>query len=131
MAHPNEDLVRKGFAAFQTGDMATLKELFTDDVVWHSPGRHQVAGDFKGTDEVLGTFKRIFELTNGTFKLEMHDLLANDEHAVVMVHATAEREGRTLDDNSVQVFEIADGKVKEQWLYPGNVYATDEFWGQA
>jgi ketosteroid isomerase-like protein len=130
MAHPNEELVRKGFAAFQSGDMATVSELFTDDIVWHVPGRHQLAGDFRGKDEVLGAFKNTFELTNGSFKLEMHDLLANDTHVIAMVHAMGEREGRTLDDNSVQVFHVTDGKVSEQWLYPGDPYATDEFWGQ-
>ena len=31
MAHPNEDLVRRGYEAFATGDMATLNELFADD----------------------------------------------------------------------------------------------------
>jgi hypothetical protein len=40
-----------------------------------------------------------------------------------------EREGKSLDDNSVQVFHIKDGKVTEQWLYPSDAYASDDFWG--
>jgi hypothetical protein len=24
---------------------------------------------------------------------------------------------------------VKDGKVTEQWLYPGDAYASDEFWG--
>ena len=28
MAHPNEDLVRRGYEAFTKGDMETLRELF-------------------------------------------------------------------------------------------------------
>lgn len=131
MAHPNEDLVRRGYAAFQSGDMATLNELLADDVVWHAPGRNQLSGDFRGREAVLATFQKTFELTDGSFKLDIHDVLANDAHVVVLVTATAQREGRSLDDNSVQVFEIADGKVAEQWLYPGDSYAGDEFWGQA
>jgi len=31
----NASLVRRGYAAFSTGDMATLSELFADDAVWH------------------------------------------------------------------------------------------------
>ena len=130
MAHPNEDLVRKGYAAFQSGDMATLNDLLGEEVVWHAPGHNQLSGDFRGRDEVLATFQKTFELSGGSFKLDIHDVLANDAHVVVLVTATAEREGKTLKDNSVQVFEISDGTVAEQWLYPGDLYATDEFWGQ-
>lgn len=131
MAHPNEELVRRGYAAFQSGDMATLKDLFADDIVWHATGRNQMAGDFKGTDAVLEQFGKTFEVTGGTFKIDIHDVLANDEHVVVLVHATGEREGKRLDDNSVQVFHVRDGQVTEQWLQPGDAYAVDEFWGQA
>ena len=42
MAHPNEDLIRKGYQAFAAQDMATLNELFADDVVWHAQGRNQL-----------------------------------------------------------------------------------------
>ena len=130
MTHPNEDLVRKGFAAFSSGDMATLNELFADDIVWHSPGRSQLSGDYRGKPAVMGFFQKTFELTGGTFKLEIHDVLANDTHGVALVRATAELEGRKLDSNSVQVFHIVGGKVVEQWLTNDDQYASDEFWGQ-
>jgi ketosteroid isomerase-like protein len=129
MAHPNEDLIRKGYAAFQSGDMTALGELFADDVVWHAPGRNQLSGTFRGKEEVFATFQKVFELTGGTFKLDVHTVLADDDHAVVLTRSTGEREGRKLDDNTVQVFHVSDGKVTEQWLYPGDVYASDDFWG--
>jgi ketosteroid isomerase-like protein len=129
VAHPNEELIRRGYQAFAAGDMATLDELFSDDVVWHAPGRNQLSGTFRGKEEVFATFQKATELTGGTFKLDIHALLADDEHAVVLTRATGEREGRTLDDNSVQVFHIKDGKVTEQWLHPGDTYASDAFWG--
>ena len=129
MAHPNEDLIRKGYAAFAAGDMATLNDLFADDIVWHAPGRNQLAGDFRGKEEVFGSFQKVAELSGGSFKLEIHTVLADDEHAAVLARAMGQREGRTLDDNSVQIFHVNDGKVTEQWLYPGDAYAADEFWG--
>jgi hypothetical protein len=36
MAHPNEELVRRGYEAFATGDMETLRELLDPEIVWHS-----------------------------------------------------------------------------------------------
>ena len=37
MAHPNEDLARRGYEAFAKGDLDTLNSLMTDDLVWHVP----------------------------------------------------------------------------------------------
>jgi uncharacterized protein len=129
MAHPNEDLIRKGFDAFMAGDMATLNELFADDIVWHSPGRNPLSGDHRGKEAVFALFAKLGELTGGNFRLEIHDVLANDEHVVVLARSTAERDGKRLDDNGVQVFHVRDGKVTESWLHPGDVYAGDEFFG--
>jgi uncharacterized protein len=128
MAHPNEDLVRRGFAAFGTGDMATLGQLFADDVVWHNGGRSPIAGDYKGKDAVFGFFAQLAQRTGGTFRVDIHDVLANDEHVVALTTGTAERAGKRLSDNGVQIFHVKDGKVTEQWFYPGDQYAADEFW---
>jgi uncharacterized protein len=128
MAHPNEDLVRRGFAAFGTGDIATLRELLADDVIWHIGGRSPIAGDYKGIDEVLGFFAQLAERAGGTFRIDVHDLLANDEHVVALVKGTAERDGKMLNDNGAQVFHVQGGKVTEEWFHAGDQYASDEFW---
>lgn len=71
MAHPNEDLVREGFAAFGRGDMDALrKQYWTDDVRWHIPGRSPFAGDYEGPEPVIQAFARLFELSGGTFGIE-------------------------------------------------------------
>lgn len=45
MAHPNEDLVREGSAAFGRGDMDALrKQYWTDDIRYHVPGRNPSRG---------------------------------------------------------------------------------------
>jgi ketosteroid isomerase-like protein len=128
MAHPNEDVLRRGYEAFSTGDMATLSELFSDDVVWHAPGHNLLSGDFRGKEEVFASFQKVAELTGGSFKIDIHAVLADDEHAIALTRVTGEREGRTLDDNTVQVFHVRDGKVTEQWLYSGDLEAADAFW---
>jgi uncharacterized protein len=128
MAHPNEDLVRRGFAAFGTGDIATLRELLADDIVWHVGGRSPITGDYKGKNEVLGFFAQLAERAGGTFRVDVHDMLANDEHVVALVTGTGEREGKTLNDNGAQVFHVQGGKVTEEWFHPGDQYASDEFW---
>jgi uncharacterized protein len=126
MGHPNEDLIRRGYDAFSRGDMDTLRELFHPDIVWHAPGRSQLSGDHRGVDTVLGYFARTMELTGGAFRVEVHDVVANDEHGVGLHKVYAERQGRSLEDNSTLVFHVRDGRVTEVWQYWADLYAADE-----
>ena len=125
--HPNIAIARKGYEAFATGDVKSLEQTIADDVIWHVEGRSQLAGTYKGRQEVFGFFGKIAELSGGTFKLDIHDVIANDEHVVVLARSTAERNGKKLDDTGVQVWHVKDGKATEQWLHPGDAHATDEF----
>lgn len=129
MTHPNEDVLRRGYAAFAEGDMDTLRELIADDTVWHVPGDHPLSDDYKGKDEVFGFFDQQLERTDGTFRIELHDVLANDEHAVALVRFYGQRKGRDLDGALVtHVFHVEDGQATEFWASPFDQAAADEFW---
>ena len=75
---------------------------------------------------MLGYFGRTMELTDGNFRVEVHDVVANDEHGVGLNSVHAERAGRTLEDNNTLVFHVRDGKVTEVWQYWSDQYAADE-----
>jgi ketosteroid isomerase-like protein len=129
MAHPNEDVVRESFAAFEGGDMdAARKYWTTDDFRYHVPGRSLLAGDYEGQEQMLQFMARLAELTGGTFSGELHDVLANDEHAAVMMTIRGERAGKQLNHNVVLVYHFRDGKITEVWTHPTDLYAYDEFW---
>jgi ketosteroid isomerase-like protein len=130
MAHPNEEIVRSGFDAFATGDVDTLRQLFDQDAVWHVPGRSPLSGDHRGLDAILGFLARTMELTGGTFRAEVHDVVANDEHAVALYVTRGEREGRTLESRDVLVSHVRNGKLAEAWLLSADLYAVDEFFSQ-
>jgi len=127
VAHPNEELTRRGFDAFAKGDVDTLRELFDQDAVGHVPGRSPLAGDYRGVDAILGFFARLAELSGGTFRTDVHDVVANDEHAVGIYVTRGEREGRTLENRNVLVSHIRNGKLTEAWLMSDDQYAADEF----
>ncbi len=129
MSHPNEDLIREGFAAFGRGDIDTLQaQFFAPDIRWHFPGRGPVAGDHEGVARVAEMFGRLSELSGGTHRIELHDVIGNDEHVVALHTTRAERAGRQLEVNAVQVFHVRDGKVTEAWTQHADLYAVDEFW---
>lgn len=127
LAHPNEELLRQGYEAFGRGDMEWLNEHFTDDLVWHVPGQNPISGDHRGKDAVFSLFAKQMELTEGTLRLEIHDLLANDEHGVALATISATRGGKTLEDRQAHVFHVRDGKVAEFWNHPGDQQTVDEF----
>jgi ketosteroid isomerase-like protein len=52
-AQENVELVRRGYVAFSTGDMATLNGLFAGDAVWHMAGSGVMSGPKQGRDEIL------------------------------------------------------------------------------
>lgn len=114
--HPNVALLRKGYQAFAEADMATIDQLFADDIVWHVGGNGIMAGDYKGKEEVIGMFGRLFQETGGSFKIEIHDVLANDEHSVCINTISGERNGTRFESRAVDVFHpTPDGQVKEYW----------------
>jgi ketosteroid isomerase-like protein len=128
VAHPNEDLIRKAYDAFSSGDRDTIEELFADNIAFHVSGRNLLSGDYVGKDQVFGVFDRLAEITEKSFRTELHDILATNEHAVALQRWTAQREGKaSLEDRNVSVFHIQGGKITEVWHHAGDQYAQDEF----
>jgi ketosteroid isomerase-like protein len=129
--HPNVALLRKGYQAFAEADMATIDELFADDIVWHVGGTGILSGDYKGKEEVIGMFGRLFQETGGSFKIEIHDVLANDEHSVCINTVSGERNGKRFETKGVDVFHpTPDGKVKEYWGLVEDQAALNEIFAE-
>ena len=128
MAHPNQELLQRGYEAFQRGDVPAVLELLADDIKWHVGGRSPVSGDYKGHEGVVSFFTKLMELSGGTFRLEIHDFTASDDHVVVLVHETGERGTKTLDENFVHVWHVSGGKATEFWGAGVDQYTWDEFW---
>jgi uncharacterized protein len=115
MAHPNEDLLRRGYQAFSTGDMDTVLSLMADDIAWHLGPGEAFPGDYHGPQEVLGMFGRLMQASGGTYRADLHEVLANDTHGVVLINASAEKDGRMLIGRAIHVWHLAGGKATEHW----------------
>ena len=44
----NAAIVRRGYEAFNAGDMKTLTEIFDEGAVWHTPGRSPLGRRLSG-----------------------------------------------------------------------------------
>lgn len=129
MTQPNEDLVRQASAAFGRGDLSALQDqFFADDIVWHVAGTGPLAGDYEGAAEVIGQLTKIAELSGGSARPQVHDVLVSNDHTVVLVTISAERAGKQLQLNLVHVIHAENGKAAEVWTHSADPAAAAQFW---
>jgi ketosteroid isomerase-like protein len=126
--HPNVGTIRDGYALFNKGEMAAASESWSDDILWHAPGNNPLSGDYRGKQEVLGFFGKMQGMGVTSMDLEVHDILANDEHATVMVETRVHRGDAHLDSRQVHVWHLKDGKATEFWNIVSDQAAADTFW---
>jgi ketosteroid isomerase-like protein len=121
--HPNVALVRESASALERGDTQWLTDHVADDVIWHVGGNSRAAGEYRGRDTILRMTQ-----TGGSNRLDVHDVLANDDHAVIIGTAHLQApDGDSVDYKFVNVFHIRDGKVTEAWGLAENDAETDAF----
>jgi ketosteroid isomerase-like protein len=126
-AQANAATIRQGYGFFNSGNMEGLARLFAEDVIWHVGGRGRLGGEKRGRDATFAYFGQLAELTDGTFRAELHDLLANDEHVVGLHASTAQRADKSLTAKEALVFHMRDGKVVEAWEHYDDSQTWDEF----
>jgi ketosteroid isomerase-like protein len=115
--HPNAEVIKAGFEAFARADMETIDRLLADDIVWHSAGTSVLAGEFDGKEAVLGLFARVLEVTGGSFRQDVHAILADDEHVVALVTVRWDQPV-AFTGEEVFVWHMRDGKGVECWAVP-------------
>lgn len=124
----NLAVIQQMFDHARVGERNRIPELWSDDVVLHYGGDNPVSGTYEGKAEVAGAYSKMSELTGGTFgAIELHDVLASDDHVVVLARVGAEREGHRLEWRGVDVYHVAGGRIREIWIHVTDQYAVDEF----
>ena len=128
MSHPHAQLVARGYEAVARGDFDALGMFLADDVVWHVPGRGLISGDYHGRDGVIRFFSTAQQLTDGTMRVELHDVAATDHHAFAIQTNHATRNGTTLEARAVAVFDIRDDRAAEVWFFTTRQDDNAAFW---
>ena len=129
MANSNEDLVRQGYKAFGEGDMETLRSLYAPDAVHVATGNNPLSGEYKGIDAILGYYGKLFELSDGTFTVELQSTKVEGDDTVVATHRDKARRGdKTLDQDETLTFTISGGKVTRLVENHSAQASYDAFW---
>ena len=122
--HPHAVLYRKALEAFSAGDTDAVLPLMAEDIVWH-----YIAGDepFRGRDEVLEAMQA-FEGVE--FDLDIHDVVAGDDHTVALVQATVRAGGEEFTYRTAEILHIDDGQVTERWAFSDDTQAIADFFAR-
>jgi uncharacterized protein len=113
--HPNGALLRGLLEAFSARDIQAMETALDDDVTWHAPGTNRFSGQFRGRAAAMQRLAQMREAGIST-GFDVHDVVANDEHAVALVHLHLEvADGRRYDQPQVQVAHVREGRIVEFW----------------
>jgi ketosteroid isomerase-like protein len=117
----NQAIIENAYEAFARGDIPTVLKVLDENILWHVPGRGPLSRDYRGHAEVLGFFQRFMELSQGTFRIAVNDVL-------VMVTESAQRHGRAWSSPQVHAWTVKNGRATVFWQFQGDQQTEDEFW---
>jgi ketosteroid isomerase-like protein len=121
-ADHNAEGTKKVYHALETGDVSALDSLFTEDVVDHNGGPQ--GQDVRGRDSVKAMIGQIHNYFDGLKMELLHHATSTDgkyHYATVRMTGKAKanpwgmREGMDVDDTSVDVIRMENGKCAEHW----------------
>ena len=125
--HPNAALVRNMAESFNSGDIERLADMLADDIEWHEIGR---------ADAIIGkeALAARFGMGSGTpppYQItgETHDVIANDDHTIVLAKAHATKDGQTFDYKVAEIYHMKDGKITARWAFSDDTAAINDFFG--
>jgi ketosteroid isomerase-like protein len=127
MAHQNEDTLRRGYAAFAQGDLSGFLSICTDDVTFTVPGTSPASGVYtKAT--FVPWITRIIGLTGGTFREEILDVFANEDHGVLLLRHSFDRDGKPREYRTAHICKMRDGKISTWIEHPGSLEEFEAAW---
>ena len=93
------------------------------------PGNNQMSGEHEGLDKVLGLYGKLFEVSGGTFSVELKSVKTQGDKVVSVHHAKGEREGKVLDVDETIEFTFSGDKISRLDVESKDQAAEDAFWG--
>jgi ketosteroid isomerase-like protein len=125
--HPNAAKIRAASEAIeQSGDPTSQMEMLSDDIVWHEIGSDEPV---RGKQALAERFAGMPE--GASIKVDTHDVIANDEHAIALVTATATMGDQELVYRTAEIYHMKDGKITERWAFSDDTDRINKFFGGA
>ena len=121
--HPNAAKVRAASEEMErSGDMLSQIDLLDDGIVWHEIGSDE---PIRGKQALAERFSSMPE--GASITTQTHDILANDEHCIALVTATAKMGDQELVYRTAEIYHMRDGKITERWAFSDDTDRINRF----
>lgn len=122
--HPIAATYRKAYEDFTGGDAAGFVGMLAEDVVWHQIGAETLHGAKAVEASMSG-------MAEAEFDLDLHDVLANDDHLLALVTAKVSIGNESIEYRTVEIAHFDEaGRVTERWAFSDDTQAIADFFGQ-
>jgi ketosteroid isomerase-like protein len=128
MKHPNTLILEKLYSDFSQGNLQGVLDACSDSITFQVPGKSQLAGKYTKNNFIQDFALKLKELSEGTFQLEVHDILASDLHAAVLATNRLKRGGKTVELRTVHIWRFEGTKPLAWYEYPRDLYQFDAIW---
>jgi uncharacterized protein len=128
MKHPNAQVLEKIYADFAKGDIPAILNACADEVTFQVAGKSKLAGKYTKANVGREFFGKIAEIAGSDYKLEVHDIMATDRHAVALVSSVVNKKGEKIQLRAAHVWRIEGGKPVAWYEYPRDMYQFDLAW---
>ena len=117
-------VVRAYTDAWLAGDLASVVELYHDDLVLHYGGAHSLSGDHVGKDAALTALLTVQARTDRV-PLAVLDVMTGAEFATAWVRERWTIDGADHELTRVLVYRVRDDRLAECWLYDNDSALVD------
>lgn len=125
--HPNAATVRSAYDALENGDMVAFAALLDDDIIWHESAAG-FEGEYRGRDQALALMGKVFQESGIEFShISIHDILATDDHSVILHETTISVNGRSYTAQYCDIYHLRNGKIAEHWHLAVDPKADEKF----
>jgi hypothetical protein len=98
-----------------------MSEKIADDVEWHYIGGKE---PLRGKQAMMEQFASMADVD---LKVDVHDVVANDQHIIALAEADATRNGKNLKYRTAEIFDVENGIVKKRWAFSDDTDAIIKF----
>lgn len=125
--HPHATLLFKLYGDLAEGNVEGVLRACADSVTFQVPGKSPLAGKYTKAN-FAEYLSRLKERSGGTYKFEIHDIMASDLHATVLLTEKVQAKTGLIELRSVHVWRFGQGLPIAGYEYPRDLYAYDQAW---
>jgi uncharacterized protein len=126
MSEENVEVVRRGFEAWNAGDMEGVREAYDPDAVMRYPGDFPEPGPFFGRDAIMEQFGRLREALDASDSITFAtDPVDTGARVVIRFAWRGQGYGPAIDAEMSIVYTVRGGRILEAEFFRDHAAARE------